>query len=402
VPRQPLRFRARARAQALLRGTTDAAPLAAPVKGRARLGRRTKTLVKRLGPGDIAVIDHADIDRIAAEDLVASGVRGVINLSPSSTDRYPNTGPLVLVRAGVCLVDAPGAPLFDELRDGEEIVLTGGGQVRRGTEVIATGKRLALGPLEEQHTVQRARIDRAISDFAANTAEHVREEGELLAGEIDLPRVSTSFQDRHVLIVVRGTTYRSDLRTLRAYIHDVRPVLVGVDGGADALLEEGLDPHVILGDMDSATDAALRSGAEVIVHAYRDGRAPGSERLDEMGVEHLVAPAIGTSQDVAMLLAYENGAELIVSVGAQFNLVEFLDKNRAGMSSTFLTRLRIGEILVDAKGVSRLYNPGVSGRLIWMFLGVAILLTLIVVLVSDPLSELADRIWLKIEVLFGL
>ena len=402
MARQPLRSRARARAQAILRGTTDAEPLATPVQGRARLGRKTKSLVKRLGPEDIAVIDHADIDRIAAEDLVASGVRGVINLSPSSTDRYPNSGPLLLVRAGVCLVDAPGAPLFDELRDGDEIVISGGGDVRRGSEVVARGERLALAGLEEQHTLQRARIDRAIADFAANTAEHVREEGELLAGESDLPRTRTSFQDRHVLIVVRGTTYRSDLRTLRPYIHDVRPVLVGVDGGADALLEEGLEPDVILGDMDSATDAALRSGAEVIVHAYSDGRAPGSERLDTMGVEHLVAPAVGTSQDVAMLLAYENGAELIVSVGAQFNLVEFLDKNRAGMSSTFLTRLRIGEILVDAKGVSRLYNPGVSGRLIWIFLGVAILLTLIVVLISDPLRELADLIWLKIEVLLGL
>ena len=230
----------------------------------------------------------------------------------------------------------------------------------------------------------------------------MREEGELLAGEVDLPRVRTRFYDRHVLIVVRGTTYRSDLQTLRAYINDVRPVLVGVDGGSDAILEEGLTPDVIVGDMDSVSDAALRCGAEVIVHAYRDGRAPGSERLETLGVDHVVAPTLGTSQDVAMLLAYENGAELIVTVGAQFNLVEFLDKNRAGMSSTFLTRLRIGEILVDAKGVSRLYNPGVSGRLIWMFFGVAILLTLIVVLVSDPLRELFDLIWLKIEVLLGL
>jgi uncharacterized membrane-anchored protein len=402
VARQPLRFRARARAQAILRGTPAAEPRAAPVQGRARLGRRTKELVKRLRPEDIAVIDHADIDRIAAEDLVASGVRGIINLSESSTDRYPNSGPLLLVRAGVCLVDAPGAPLFDELRDGEEITVGPGGDVRRGTDVIARGRRLRLADLEEQHAMQRVRIDRAIADFAANTAERVREEGQLLAGDFELPRPRTSFQDRHVLIVVRGTTYRSDLRTLRPYIHDVRPVLVGVDGGADALLEEELQPDVILGDMDSASDAALRSGAEVIVHAYHDGRAPGSERLDAMGVEHLVAPAIGTSQDVAMLLAYENGAELIVSVGAQFNLVEFLDKNRAGMSSTFLTRLRIGDILVDAKGVSRLYNPGVSSRMIWLFLGVAIVLTLIVVLVSDPLSELADRIWLKIEVLLGL
>jgi uncharacterized membrane-anchored protein len=401
MARQPLRSRARATAQRFLRGGEAAEPVAAPVRGRARLGRRTKALVKRLGPEDVAIIDHADIDRIAAEDLVTSGVRAVVNLSPSSTDRYPNAGPLVLVRAGVCLVDAPGAPLFDELSDGDELAISGG-VVRRGDEVVATGQRLRLAALEEQHARQRERIDHAIADFAANTAEHVREEGELLAGEVRLPRTRTTFQDRHVLIVVRGTTYRNDLRTLRAYIHDVRPVLVGVDGGSDALLEEGLEPDMIVGDMDSVSDAALRSGAEVIVHAYRDGRAPGSERLEALGVDHLTAPAIGTSQDVAMLLAYENGAELIVSVGAQFNLVEFLDKNRAGMSSTFLTRLRIGEILVDAKGVSRLYNPGVSGRLIWVFLGVAILLTLIVVLVSDPLSELADRVWLKIEVLLGL
>ena len=401
MARQPLRSRARARAQAILRGGPDLAPSPAPVSGHVRLGRRTKALVKRLQPGEIAVIDHADIDRIAAEDLIAAGVGGVINVSPSSTDRYPNTGPLLLVRAGVCLFDAPGADLFDSLEDRDEVAITGT-EIRRGTEVIARGERLRLPPLEEQHARQRARIDRAIADFAANTAEHVREEGQLLAGEVELPRTRTPFADRHVLIAVRGTTYRKDLQTLRAYINDVRPLLVGVDGGADAILEEGLVPDVIVGDMDSVSDAALRCGAEVIVHAYRDGRAPGSERLDALGVEHLVAPTMGTSQDVAMLLAYENGAELIVTVGAQFNLVEFLDKNRAGMSSTFLTRLRIGEILVDAKGVSRLYNPGVSGRLIWLFFGAAILLMLIVVLVSDPLRELFDLIWLKIEVLLGL
>jgi uncharacterized membrane-anchored protein len=401
MARQPLTSRARARARKFLRGPAEPEPPPAPIAGRARLGKRTKELVTRLAPTDIAVIDHADIDRIAAEDLVATGVRAVVNVAESTTGRYPNSGPLVLVRAGVCLVDAPGAPLFDELSDGDQITITGG-TVRRGAEVMAGGTRLALERLEEQHVRRRERIDAAIADFAANTAEHVREEGELLAGELRLPRTRTAFTGRHVLIVVRGTTHRSDLRTLRAYINDVRPVLVGVDGGSDALLEEGLEPDVIVGDMDSVSDAALRSGAEVIVHAYRDGRAPGSERLDALGVDHIVAPAAGTSQDVAMLLAHENGAELIVSVGAQFNLVEFLDKNRAGMSSTFLTRLRIGEDLIDAKGVSRLYNPGVSGRLIWAFFGVAILLMLIVVLVSDPLRELADLIWLKIQVLLGL
>lgn len=357
--------------------------------------------MKRLGPEDVAVIDHKDLDRIAAEDLVATGVRAVVNVAPSSTDRYPNPGPLLLARAGVRLVDVPGADLFDELRDGEEIVIVGG-EVRRDGRAIARGEPLGLAELELRHARQRERIDQAIAEFAANTMAHVREEGELLAGELVLPRTRTNFSDRHVLIVVRGTTYRSDLRALRPYIEDVRPVLVGVDGGADAILEEGLTPDVILGDMDSATDAALRSGAEVIVHAYRDGRAPGSERLDEMGVEHLVAPAIGTSQDVAMLLAYENGAELIVSVGAHFNLIEFLDKNRAGMSSTFLTRLRIGEILVDAKGVSRLYNPGVSNRTAGVFMACALLLMALIVVISAPLRELADLVWLKIEILLGL
>lgn len=397
MARLPLRSRARA----LLRGESEPAPFATPIRGHARLGRKTKELVKRLGPEDIAVIDHADLDRIAAEDLVATGVRAVINLAASSTDRYPNPGPLLLARAGVRLVDVSDVPLFDELRDGEEIVLLGG-EVRRGNMTIARGEPLGLVDLERRHALQRERIDHAIAEFAANTMEHVREEGELLAGELELPRTRTSFRGRHVLIVVRGTTYRSDLRALRAYIEDVRPVLVGVDGGADAILEEGLTPDVILGDMDSATDAALRSGAEVIVHAYSDGRAPGSERLEAMGVQHLVAPAIGTSQDVAMLLAFENGAELIVSVGAHFNLIEFLDKNRAGMSSTFLTRLRIGEILVDAKGVSRLYNPGVSNRTVAMFMACAAVLIVLIVLISAPLRELADLVWLKIEVLLGL
>jgi uncharacterized membrane-anchored protein len=372
-----------------------------PLVARARLGRKTKHLVKRLRPGEIAVIDHADIDRIAAEDLVRTGVAAVVNVSPSNTGRYPNSGPLIIARAGVRLLDVPGAPLFDELDEGEEVTIFGE-EVRRGEEVLARGELLGVELLEERLEAQRARIDEALRAFAANTIEHVREEGELLLGDLQLPRPRTDFRDRHVLIVVRGTTYRKDLRALRAYIDDVRPVLIGVDGGADAMIEEGLKPDMILGDMDSVSDDALRSGAEIVVHGYRDGRAPGAERLDGLGVEYAVVPAIGTSQDVAMLLAHEHGADLIVSVGAHFNLIEFLDKNRAGMSSTFLTRLRIGEKLIDAKGVSTLYNPGVSGRLMLLLVAAAVLLITVIVLISSPLRELADLIWLKIEVLFGL
>lgn len=393
----------RSRARALLRGPEiELRPQAAPaIAGRARLGKKTKDLVKRLGPGDIAVIDHADLDRIAAEDLAASGAAAVVNVAPSSTGRYPNSGPLVLARAGVALVDAPAAPLFAELDDGDEILVRGA-EVRRGDDLLAVGTLIDIESASARIEEQRERIDEALKEFAVNTIEHVREEGALLAGKIEFPAVRTDFRGRHALIVVRGTTYRRDLRTLRAYIQDTNPVLVGVDGGADAILEEGFRPDMVLGDMDSASDDVLTGGAEVVVHAYNDGRAPGLERLERLGLEPVVVPAVGTSQDVAMLLAHQSGAELIVSVGAHFNLTEFLDKNRAGMSSTFLTRLRIGETLIDAKGVSRLYNPGVRGWQLWAFFAASLVLIAIVVASSPALREFFDLLWLKLKVLLDL
>ena len=393
----------RSRARAYLRGPEihPRPQLEPPILGAVRLGRRTKDLVKRLGAEEIAVIDHPDLDRIAAEDLVATGVKAVLNVADSSTGRYPNAGPMVLARAGVRLVDVPSAPLFEELSDGDRVLIQDG-EVQVNGSVLASGRTIGLAEATEQLEHQRARIDEALRSFAENTIEHAREEVELLTGKIELPPVRTEFRGRHALIVVRGTTYRRDLQTLRAYIEDTRPVLVGVDGGADAILEEGFRPDMVLGDMDSASDAVLRSGAELVVHAYRDGHAPGSERLESLAVEAVVLPALGTSQDVAMLLAHEKGAELIVSVGAHFNLTEFLDKNRAGMSSTFLTRLRIGETLVDAKGVSRLYNPGVSGRQMGLFMLASLVLVVIVVLSSPALAELLDLVWLKIKVLLDL
>jgi uncharacterized membrane-anchored protein len=371
------------------------------IHGTARLGLKTKELVKRLGPGDIAVIDHTNIDRIAAEELIATGIRAVVNASDSSNGRYPNAGPLLLVRAGIRLVDAPRAPLFELVRDGDPLTLDGG-RVLSGGEQLVAGRVLHADELAQQLDQQRERVDSALAAFAENTVSHIRQEGALLTGSIDYPPTRTNFRDRHVLIVVRGTTHRRDLQALRAYIRDVRPVLIGVDGGADALLEAGHRPQIILGDMDSASDEALRCGAELVVHAYPDGSAPGSRRVADLGLDHSVIPAAGTSQDVAMLMAYEKGAALIVSVGAHFNLIEFLDKNRDGMSSTFLTRLRIGETLVDAKGVSRLYNPGLGlGHLSLFFVAFAILLV-IVVLTSPALDDFSRLLWLKIRILLGL
>jgi uncharacterized membrane-anchored protein len=384
-----------------LPATTGLSPFAAlvpEVHGTARLGKRTKHLVRRLTPQDVAVIDHSDLDRMAAEDLVESGVQAVVNTASSTSTRYPNPGPLILARAGVRLVDAIGAPLFEKLSDGDPVTIRGG-TVIGPDGILAEGRLLTVEELTRTAREQQHLIGQAIQDFAENTLTHIREEGEILAGRLQIPDLATEFRDRHALIVVRGTDYRRDLRMLRPYIRDLRPVLVGVDGGGDALIEAGLKPDLVFGDMDSASDRVLRSGAELVVHAYRDGRAPGRERLERLGLDHKVLPAAGTSEDVAMLVAFELGASLIVTVGSHFNLIEFLDKDREGMSSTFLTRLRVGDKLVDTKGVSRLYRAGTSRLLILLLVAVA-LVTLVVVALSSPqIERLIDLLVLKLEVL---
>jgi uncharacterized membrane-anchored protein len=346
--------------------------------GQVRLGKRTKRLVKRLGPEDVAVIDHAAIDRVSGEDLVACGVQCVLNVSESASPRYGNQGPVLMTEAGVHLIDMPGAPLFEVLKDGEHVTVKDG-RLYRGDELVWEGE------VQDREAVTRA-----------------YEAGRRGTGNLDLPDFDTRFRDRPALVVVRGVDHKKDLRTLRSYVRDRKPALIGVDGGADAILDEGFSPDMIVGDMDSATDRVLRSGAELVVHAYPDGRAPGRDRLDVMGLAYKVVPAPATSEDVAMLIAAEKGAELIVTVGSHFNLVEFLDKNREGMSSTFLTRLRIGEILVDAKGVSRLYRPS-AGRGPIVFVTLAALVTLVIVVAtSASLGPLLDLVWLKVQILLGL
>ena len=325
----------------------------------------------------------------------------MVNCSPFSTGSYPNMGPLLLAQAGVSLVECPDADLFSVLDEGDHVELRDGTVLRAGVPV-ATGTALTAAEVSARTEALRADIGSALEAFARNTIEHMLEERELLSGKIELPRFVTDLRDRPALVVVRGVGVERDLRTLRPYIRDLKPVIVAVDGGADAVIDAGFKPDMIVGDMDSASERALRSGAELVVHGYPDGRAPGRDHLLELQLPHKVVPAPGTSQDVAMLIAAEKGAQLIVSVGSQFNLIEFLDKSRRGMSSTFLTRLRIGEILVDAKGVSRLYHPrpGLAPVLGIFLVG---LLTLVVVVLATPaLSNLADLVWLRLEVLLGL
>jgi uncharacterized membrane-anchored protein len=366
--------------------------------GTVRVDRRTKNLLPRLQPGEIAVIDHRDIDRVAAEGLVQRGAAAVINASPSSTGRYPNLGPMLLCSAGVRVLDEAG-PAVMMLRDGDRVALEADrvSKLDGDTSVeVARGQILDLVRAEEMLDKSKQTISAELERFAENTIGYIRDERDVLLEATRLPEVETEFHGRHVLVVVRGYDYREDLAALRSYIREVRPLCVGVDGGADALLEAGLRPDIIIGDMDSVTTEALLSGAELIVHAYQGGRAPGLERIDTMGLPATVFEATGTSEDIAMLLAFERGAELIVAVGTHTNLVEFLDKGRKGMASTFLVRLRVGPILVDAKGVSRLYRSRVRRSDMLLLVAAALATMAIVIALSEPMRAELSLWWTRI------
>jgi uncharacterized membrane-anchored protein len=370
-------MRLRRRRQAAALAPTD-------VVGQARVDRRTKHLVKRLRAGEIAVVDHADLDRVAAESLIECRPAAVVNASACITGRYPNLGPTLLVEAGVPLLDQAGSAVM-ELREGEPLRIDEQGVCWRGGTEVGRGEWLTVETARKRTEAAKDNLAAALEDFTANTLSWVRRERDLLLEGQDIPSLRTQLRDRHVLVVVRGHDHRKDLDTLRGYIREYRPVLIGVDGGADALLEAGFIPHIILGDMDSVSSEALVCGAEVVVHAYPDGRAPGLERVQELGIEPVMFPGAGLSEDMAMLLAYEAGCDLIVAVGSHASLVELLDKGRSGMASTFLIRLKVGNRLMDAKGVNRLYRQSVRRVDLLMLVLAALVAMLVFSLVSEPL-----------------
>jgi len=367
------------------------------VTGVARVDRRTKRLVKRVQPGEIMIIDHADLDRVAAETIVEAQPAAVVNAAPSITGRYPNVGPLLVSAAGIPLLDEVGSEVLDRISEGDVVTLDGD-RLLLGEAVVATGVRQSMQDLEARLEAARESMGEQLERFAENTLEYLTKERHLLLDDPEVPDIGIDMRGRHVLIVVRGADYKEDLETLHrsGYLAEMRPLLVGVDGGADALLELGRVPDVIIGDMDSVSERALRSGARLVVHGYRDGRAPGAARLEALGLDHVVWPATGTSEDIAMLLAYEKGAELIVAVGTHSSMVEFFDKGRAGMASTFLVRMKVGPILVDAKGVSRLYQHRIRKGDLAMLVLSAVFTLIVITLISEPVRLVLRGYWLTL------
>lgn len=377
------------------------------VGGTARLDRRTKDLIRRLHPGNVAIIDHDDLDLLAAESLIEHGVAGVINAGKSITGRYPNIGPLMLVRAEIPLIDGVGREVFAAIEEGDVIQIDGDKIVRNG-EVIGAGTQLTEDEISRRMDAARADLSRTVEAFAENTLEYVRREQDLLLESVRLPELRTRFRGRYALVVVRGYHYKQDLKALRGFVREMKPVVVAVDGAADACLAEGITPDVIVGDVDSVSVEALRCGAEIVVHPQGEwrrrfdageavGDPPEVESVRALGLDCKMITAPGMSEDMALLMAHEKGAELVVAVGTHNSAMEMLDKGRRGMASTFLVRMRLGADLVDAKGVSRLYRSSVRTRDMWMLVGAAFLCMLVISSVMPPMRLFWLGVWDQIQ-----
>lgn len=369
--------------------------------GVARKDKLTKNLVKRLKENEIAIISHKDVDRVSAENLILCKPSVVINTQPMISGKYPTAGPSLLADNGIHLIDLADEKIFDVVREGSEISVVGGA-IYHDSECLSEGRELTKQIIDKELIKANKLLSEELKNFASNTLEFIQKEKEHVFNELNVPKSTIDMTGRHVLIAVRGHDYKEDMKALRSYIREVKPVIIAVDGAADLIIDERLKPDVIVGDMDSVSDKALKKASEVILHAYPDGQAPGKSRLDELGIKYEIFPARATSEDLAMLFAYEHGAELITAVGTHVSMTDFLEKDRKGMASTFLTRLKIGGRLVDARGVNKLYRGTVKTSYLISLIMAAVATFIIIIMVSTQFRQIIQLTMMKISLYLGI
>lgn len=370
-------------------------------KGYLSIDKRTKDLAKRIKPNEIALIDHKDIDEVAANSLVQAKIKAIINLSPSISGKYPNKGPNILLDNGIFILDVLDVDLMNLLLEEDLVEVDENGNITKDEVFICKGEIIDKHKVEELISFSYEHISEELEMFIDNTIEYAKKEKGMILGDVVIPSFKTNFKGKHVLIVVRGQNYKEDLLTIKSYIDEVSPILVGVDGGADAILEFGLIPDLVVGDMDSISDECLRKAKEIVVHAYPDGRAPGLQRIQDLNLESVVLPSPGTSEDIAMLIAYENQAELIVAVGTHSNIIDFLEKGRKGMGSTFLVRLKIGYKLIDARGVNLLYKGSLKIKYVWWLFIAALFPILILIYIAQPMQQIIKLLEIQLKILLN-
>lgn len=364
------------------------------VAGPARVGGDARALAGRLRPGDVAVIDQLDLDRASAEALVAARPAAVLNAARSISGRYPNLGPQVLVAAGLPLVDDLGADVLG-VPDGHALRVAEG-RVYDGERLLAEGEVATAESVAEAMAAAGTGLARQVEAFAANGMAHLRTEQALLLEGEGVPELRTRIDGRPAVVVLPGAAAARELAAIRPFVRQHRPVLVGVDGGADTILAARLKPDVVVGDLETVSDRALTGGAEVVVRVRRDGQAPALDRVRKLGAAPVAFPAGGTAADAALLLVEARGAELIVAAGAHVGLLDLVDAGRDQMAGALLTRLKVAERLVDAAALARVYRHRISAGPL-LLLALAGLLALAAALAVTPAGQdlyasLGDRL----------
>ncbi len=371
------------------------------IKAPVKLDKKTKNLANRLEPGDIAIINHDDLDEVAANSLVEKRIAAIINCGKSISGKYPNLGPSIVSKSNIPIFDVVNGDLFSLIEENDIVEIVDNNLILKN-EIIAEVEFLSEDKIKDLLILAEKNIEVELEKFIENTLIYANKEKYFILGNLEIPHVQTEINGKHVLVVVRGQNYRDDLMAIISYIKEVNPILIGVDGGGDALLEFGLTPDIIIGDMDSVSDECLKKCKEIIVHAYPDGRAPGMDRIRDLGLDAIVFPAPGTSEDIAMLLSYDKGADLIVAVGTHSNMIDFLEKGRKGMASTFLVRMKVGSKLVDARGVNRLYKSSIKPKyVIWLVIA-ALIPIIMIMSISQPIQNLFQLISIRLRMIFGL
>jgi len=371
------------------------------IEAKVKKDSKTKNLVKRLKPGEIAAIKHRDIDEMAALSLVERRPKLVINAEKSISGKYPNRGPLILIEAGINIIELNDRACYEHIKENMKIKVKNN-KIYINNSYIGSGEILTKEIIERKTEESKRNIEIELDNFIENTLEYAKKEKNLILGNLEIPIIDTEIRNKHVLVVVRGKDYKKDLITIKSYIEEVKPVLIGVDGGADALLDFGYEPDIVIGDMDSVSDKCLKLCKEIIVHAYCNGDAPGINRIKQMGLDYKIFPSPGTSEDIAMLLAYEKGADFIVAVGTHTNMIDFLEKGRKGMASTFLVRLKVGSKLIDAKGVNKLYRERLKPIYIFNVLFSSLIPIIIVCLLSPLSQQLLKLLQIRLKLILEL
>ncbi|OXR40704.1 hypothetical protein B7C42_07262 [Nocardia cerradoensis] len=381
---------------ALLSRNTETLP---GVTGMARVDRNTRRLLKRVGSGDVVVLDEMDIDRLTADRLVEAGVAAVINASPSISGRYPNLGPEVLAANGIVLLDAVSGDVFGKIKDGSKVRIDAGvvyadKLTKKEPEVLVEAIELTDQVIAERMIAARNGLADHLEAFAGNTTEYIRTESAMLIDGLGVPALDLSMRGRHVVVVADGVDGRDDLKAIKPFVKEYAPILVGVGRGADILTKAGYRPDLIVGDPEEITASALKCGAELILPADTDGHAKGLERIQDLGIGATTFPSSGSAADLALLLADHHGAALIITCGAPASLDDFFDRSRRESApAMFLTRLKAGPKLMDAKAVATLYRQGNSGWATALVVLAALIALIVGLLVSSHLgSDVLD--WL--------